>query len=966
MKTSADLQDQLDRINAESNAEDQSTGITTVLQRISTQIGKVDQAVNQSDAPLERPQAEAVPHMPNERPLEAAATPEHNLSADMEAAIARISAGLVPTASATLTPGTSATEQPVDTQSFAEHQPEPTAHAGTLFEEARQSAISQIVAEKTAQSEPTSPASSQEPAVFATPEPAVQSADGTDSETANILLNLQAQVTQIANQLERFDDMDHQLAQLASAVETARTATPELLRAAANEALAGVTAPEATADSTTNAGLKKLEDMFSAYIEDRRSNDDHTASAIDALQSAMLHLLDRLDVIEDSASPASSQIVEQPHTQQAIAHGEVPTNEQQAEPRQRTAHMAAEPAPETTAETVPAEQPAETSDTRGPLSKLFRRNKKTSEGETASTQTAATAPADPMSPLSVDPAAVSQNAAEDLPPRPEIQPAESEKQKWWKQDLDKLIEDDLAAGSMFGEDKQQVPAGPQTLPTESIAIQAPGEEGPAQAQPPEYLNAARIAAQQAKLAADREEANKPKKRKLSLFKRDKIATIAMGASAALIAGACATLVLKSDAGTTVADAQPQVRMAEASPASLPEPMPATASGKSAARLEPAPRERVDHAIRTGSEFIAPSNIPGENGSTRVASTTATESDQISGYVVPQGFSFGGQPVQTRKRTGTLIPRDLPVEPAALTPAAQPQIQNNAQQGSYISNVALPAQTTGTLPLRARAAAGDAAAQFEVASEYSKGKSKDYRQAAKWYKLSAAQGFALSQYRLAALYEQGKGLKRDANRARIWYRRAAEQGNVKAMHNLAVLYANRKTPDYKTAAAWFSRAAAHGLTDSQFNLGILHENGLGIPTNRMEAYKYFQLAARQGDHLARKSGDEVGQKLNSQQRDTIDRFVNKWQPSQAAAHANEPQTATAYWARKMRNAPRTSAQLTAEAQMLLTSLGYDAGPADGKIGPKTRQAIRNFELSRSLAPTGQVSSELIQRLRAARG
>ena len=35
-------------------------------------------------------------------------------------------------------------------------------------------------------------------------------------------------------------------------------------------------------------------------------------------------------------------------------------------------------------------------------------------------------------------------------------------------------------------------------------------------------------------------------------------------------------------------------------------------------------------------------------------------------------------------------------------------------------------------------------------------------------------------------------------------------------------------------------------------------------------------------------------------------------------------------------------IVAKAQSMLGSLGYNAGPADGQMGPRTRTAIRNFQ------------------------
>lgn len=53
----------------------------------------------------------------------------------------------------------------------------------------------------------------------------------------------------------------------------------------------------------------------------------------------------------------------------------------------------------------------------------------------------------------------------------------------------------------------------------------------------------------------------------------------------------------------------------------------------------------------------------------------------------------------------------------------------------------------------------------------------------------------------------------------------------------------------------------------------------------------------------------------------------------------------------------------ELQRRLTRLGYDPGPADGRIGPKTRAAIRDYQKNSGLRADGQVTATLMQRIRA---
>jgi lipoprotein-anchoring transpeptidase ErfK/SrfK len=56
----------------------------------------------------------------------------------------------------------------------------------------------------------------------------------------------------------------------------------------------------------------------------------------------------------------------------------------------------------------------------------------------------------------------------------------------------------------------------------------------------------------------------------------------------------------------------------------------------------------------------------------------------------------------------------------------------------------------------------------------------------------------------------------------------------------------------------------------------------------------------------------------------------------------------------------------EAQRLLAELGFDPGPADGLLGPRTAAAIRAFQQEQGLTVTGQAGRRLYAKLRAATG
>lgn len=50
-----------------------------------------------------------------------------------------------------------------------------------------------------------------------------------------------------------------------------------------------------------------------------------------------------------------------------------------------------------------------------------------------------------------------------------------------------------------------------------------------------------------------------------------------------------------------------------------------------------------------------------------------------------------------------------------------------------------------------------------------------KEAVKWFKLSAAQGYAEAQYRLGWMYEEGNGVPQDKNEAMKWYKLAVAHG-----------------------------------------------------------------------------------------------------------------------------------------------------------------------------------------------
>jgi len=65
-------------------------------------------------------------------------------------------------------------------------------------------------------------------------------------------------------------------------------------------------------------------------------------------------------------------------------------------------------------------------------------------------------------------------------------------------------------------------------------------------------------------------------------------------------------------------------------------------------------------------------------------------------------------------------------------------------------------------------------------------------------------------------------------------------------------------------------------------------------------------------------------------------------------------------------PRTDRPLNSDErvdlQRLLTARGYDTGGVDGRVGPMTIEAVRNYQVAEGLTPDGYVSLDLLNRLR----
>src|SRR5262249_31670423 len=97
----------------------------------------------------------------------------------------------------------------------------------------------------------------------------------------------------------------------------------------------------------------------------------------------------------------------------------------------------------------------------------------------------------------------------------------------------------------------------------------------------------------------------------------------------------------------------------------------------------------------------------------------------------------------------------------------------------------------------------------------------------------------------------------------------------------------------------------------------------------------------------KAADEAAERRTQQK--AAEEAVQKQAQQKAAEEAANAQQAT---------------ERISEAQRRLSAIGLLAGGTDGKLGPRTLEAIRAFQLSEGLPDNGQLTDVLLTRLRDA--
>jgi hypothetical protein len=211
---------------------------------------------------------------------------------------------------------------------------------------------------------------------------------------------------------------------------------------------------------------------------------------------------------------------------------------------------------------------------------------------------------------------------------------------------------------------------------------------------------------------------------------------------------------------------------------------------------------------------------------------------------------------------------------------------------------------------------------------------DYAGAGPQYRSAAEAGSPRGQYMLGRMYASGQGLPVDQAEAVRWIRMAADSGYPAADFEMGIrhLTGDGVTADPGQTVYYFQRAAGNGHELSMYNLGFVHALGVGVPQNSSEALRWFRMAGDAGFPVEEGLLTRAG--------------IESYAASQVRAR---PESGPA--PREARLLDVSSNQDASTIQSRLAELGFYDMAVDGIWGPGSSEALRNFQKSGGLEPSG---------------
>ncbi len=208
--------------------------------------------------------------------------------------------------------------------------------------------------------------------------------------------------------------------------------------------------------------------------------------------------------------------------------------------------------------------------------------------------------------------------------------------------------------------------------------------------------------------------------------------------------------------------------------------------------------------------------------------------------------------------------------------------------------------------------------------------------------------------------------------------AARADDSRAQYLLAQIYERTGAAPKQRAEAvmWYRRAAVNGVVAAMRRLGYIYRNGQGAESDPVQAYAWYDLASsRLGPYRGSfgRIRDDIGSKMAPPALIHARNLAGYWRGDVAKIGImiapppppEQPSPAEVFKSKKpLVKVDHASAEARARVrrvQAVLAVRGYQVGPIDGIMGPRTGSAIRAFQSDQGLEPDGRVTSGLIERL-----
>jgi localization factor PodJL len=168
-------------------------------------------------------------------------------------------------------------------------------------------------------------------------------------------------------------------------------------------------------------------------------------------------------------------------------------------------------------------------------------------------------------------------------------------------------------------------------------------------------------------------------------------------------------------------------------------------------------------------------------------------------------------------------------------------------------------------------------------------------------------------------------------------------------------------EFATARAELEPLIAAGDPRAQLLLGRMYADGNGVVQDYVRAHQLLNLAAAAGLEGASAARDELATRMTAAQIADAQRLA----AAAAVAPGSDRSTAavpeeTAVAAPAPEPQPLDRQGLL-DLQWQLAVHGYDPGPADGSIGPRTTAAIRHYQADAGLTVDGSPTRALLDHL-----